>query len=374
VAPAATAETTTAATAGPWQSWSYDGFWGIDRALADPGPLLAGGQVTVYATTARHCIVSTCATYWVPRFTSTSPATTAGLQSDALPAKPAWVADADRVIWAPSVTEIDGVYVMYFAATAGPGMVNAGLKCVGAAVAATAEGPFWPLTTALVCAGAGYWAIDPYVVADGADLYLLWREDDAAHVRGKIVSARLSADGVSLAGAATPQTLVVGEYPWEDGSAAALAAAPEGAFDRHLPPDADGLADTADTADTGIGPIENPAMARHPTTGEWLLTWSANSWNTQDYATGLAVCATPLGPCERVSHEQPWLRTSGDGSISTTASFGGAGGLAFLTGPGDVLYAVFHAYRGTGDASNAVRVCWIYQVVHSTEGYRLVEF
>ena len=105
-----------------------------------------------------------------------------------------------------------------------------------------------------------------------------------------------------------------------------------------------------------------------------LLTWSANSWNTQSYATGLAVCTTPLGPCERRSHEQPWLRTSGDAAITTTAAFGGTGGLSFLTTGDGSLYAAFHAYRGTSDASTARRICWIYEVVPSADGYRLVEF
>jgi hypothetical protein len=365
--PAAPAAAAPERAADPWQSWSYDGFWGIDRTLADPGPLSAADQVVVYATTGRHCILSTCTTSWVPRFTSTSLGGTAGLQGDALPSKPDWVSPTDRVIWAPSVAEIGGFHVMYFAATAGPGATNAGLKCIGTAVATSADGPFMPMTTALACGRPGYWAIDPYLVADGADIYLLWREDDPANVLGKIVAARLGPDGVSLAGTGERTTLVVGQYPWEDGSPAALAAAPDGTFDRSLPPGAGGV-------DSGIGPIENPAMARHPATGEWLLTWSANSWNTQAYATGLAVCETPLGPCERLSHEQPWLRSSGDGSITTTAVFGGTGGLAFLTGPDGRLYAVFHAYRGTGDASNALRICWIYQVVRSAGGYRLAEF
>ena len=87
--------------------------------------------------------------------TGTCAHATAGLQSDALPGKPAWVSPSDRVIWAPAVDEIGGVYVMYFAATAGPGALNSGLKCVGAAVASMAEGPFLPLTTALVCGSPG---------------------------------------------------------------------------------------------------------------------------------------------------------------------------------------------------------------------------
>jgi hypothetical protein len=366
-----------AAATDPWQSWSYDAFWGVDRTLADPGALYAGDQFTVYGTTANHCIVSTCATYWVPRFTSPSLAATAGLQSDAMPDRPAWVAASDRGIWAPSVIRIGAGYVMYFAATAGTGP-NTGLKCVGAAVSATPEGPFTPQGTTLACASPGYWALDPYAYSDGLDLYLLWREDDAANVRGKIVGAELSPDGLSFAGD-PKRTLVIGEYSWENSP---VTIAPPTGFDRSSPPAAvlaaranrsDGP-DGAGLAVAGIGPIENPAMARHPTTGEWLLTWSANSWRTQDYATGLAVCDGPLGPCTRRSMDAPWLRTSADSSIETTAAFGGAGGLSFVQGPDDQLYAVFHAYRGSGDASNASRIAWAYRVVPADGTYRLVEF
>ena len=149
--------------------------------------------------------------------------------------------------------------------------------------------------------------------------------------------------------------MLVGEYPWEEGHADA----------------------------PGIGPIENPALARHPATGEWLLTWSANRWETPAYATGLAICQGPLGPCHRVSRTSPWLRTSSDaGIITTTASFGGAGGLSFVAGPDGQLCVVFHAYSGSGQAPHARRVGWLYRVesdaeaeaaVDSAQGYRLVE-
>jgi hypothetical protein len=114
-------------------------------------------------------------------------------------------------------------------------------------------------------------------------------------------------------------------------------------------------------------------MARHPVTGEWLLAWSANSWNTQSYATGLAVCTTPLGPCTRRSIDAPWLRTSADPSIATTAVFGGTGGLAFVADD-DALYAMFHAYRDAGDSTTARRIAWVFQIVPADGGYRFTEF
>ena len=93
-------------------------------------------------------------------------------------------------------------------------------------------------------------------------------------------------------------------------------------------------------------------MARHPLTGELLLTWSANLWETQDYATGLAVCDGPLGPCRRTS-DRPWLRTHESVGVATSARFGGAGGLSFATAPDGHLYAVLHAYRDGGSFPSA---------------------
>jgi hypothetical protein len=205
-------------------------------------------------------------------------------------------------------------------------------------------------------------------VSDGGGWFLLWREDDPANATGKIVGAQLRADGLAFAGAPT-RTLLVGEFDWEEGyPEGSQPAQPDAAgTDRRLP--ADALVNPS-----GIGPIENPAMARHPETREWLLTWSANRWETRDYATGLAICEGPLGPCTRVSRERPWLRSSSDPSISTSATFGGCGGLSFVTGPDGRLYAIFHAYRGSGDEVDSPRVGWVYAVDHIGGRYRLIEF
>jgi hypothetical protein len=371
----------------PWQSWSFDGFWQVDRPLADPGvldqPALDG--VTVYATSARICVLWSCATYWVPRYTSASLSNTAGIQGDAMPDRPAWVSATNRAIWAPSVVELNGGYTMYFAATAGTGP-NLGLKCIGAATSLTPAGPFVAEAAPLACGPTGYWAIDPYVLADDGHLYMLWREDDATHVLGKIVGAELSPDGLSLATA--PVTLMEGVHTWEDSDPIASRPPPTGKTAepgaRSYPPYAIEEARTASVSggagagavdgDGPIGPIENPAIVRHPDTGEWLLTWSANAWETQNYATGLATCEGPLGPCTRMSTDTPWLRTSTDASISTTATFGGAGGMSFCHGPDGMLYAFFHAYRDAGDATTASRITWVYRVEPDIEGYHLYEY
>ena len=42
----------------------------------------------------------------------------------------------------------------------------------------------------------------------------------------------------------------------------------------------------------------------------WLLFYSANEWNTADYATGVAFCDSPVGPCTKSPHN-PVLRSEG---------------------------------------------------------------
>ena len=323
--PGVPSSTTTSTVPGP----GFAASWSGDLVAADPGVLYAEGRYHVYTTSALP--------YSVPRFAGRDLGHPGALMGDAMPERPAWVDPQDRVIWAPQVQRIGGRYVMYFAAT-GPD----GLKCLGAAVASTPDGPFAPEAQPLHCSDH-YWAIDPYPVQDGDQWYLLWRQDDHEHTTGKIVVAPLSADGLRLVG--DGHTLLTGTQDWERGY-----------------------------GDGGIGPIENPAMVRHPDTGEWLLTWSANRWETESYATGLARCAGPLGPCERISSAEPWLRTGRDPAITTSARFGGAGGMSFVVGPDGRLYAVFHAYRGAGRDPDP-RLTWAYRVdaEPGTGGYRLVE-
>jgi hypothetical protein len=330
-------------------SSTWDPILGVDRAAADPAAIYASGRYHLYTTSATHCWGSgDCHELRVPRFVTSDLSQPAQLVGDAMPDLPAWVDDDDPAIWAPSIARIGDQYVLYFAATSGrPG--DGGMKCLGAAVAATPQGPFAPLPEPLERT-PGYWNIDPYPVAEGDGWYLLWRQDDAANTTGKIVAARLSSDGLNV-DASTQRTLLVGEYPWEEGY-------PQGTG--------------------GIGPSENPAMVRHPVTGEWLLTWSANRWETRDYASGLAICAGPLGPAERVSRESPWLRDSSESGsgLTTAAQLSGAGGLSFVTGPGDQLYAVLHAYDGTSQLPGAPRVGWAFRVDAdraSSHGYRLTD-
>jgi len=350
----------------PWESWSRDRFWKLDRAFADPAAVYTDHEVDVYTTSAAQCFPGDCPTYWVPHFVSGALDEPGSIQGDAMPALPAWVAPDHRSIWAPSVARIGSNYVMYFAATSARAPYT-GMKCIGVAVSATPAGPFGPLPDPLQCT-YGFWNVDPYVVTDGRGWYLLWREDDPANVTGKIVGAQLRPDGLGFGGAAK-RTILTGQFAWEEGypEGSRPAQPSAAATDRQLP-------EGALVSPTGIGPIENPAMVHDPETGQWLLTWSANRWESRDYATGLAICQGPLGPCDRVSRDHPWLQSSSSPSVVTNAHFDGAGGMSFVTGPDGRVYAVFHAYRDSGDAASEPRVGWIYALEYSGGQYELVQF
>ncbi len=91
---------------------------------------------------------------------------------DALPRLPAWAAWGET--WAPDAVEIDGEWLLYFAALFG----DSGLHCIGNASSSTPTGPFVPFEEPLVCDLDAGGNIDPSVFVDSVgDAYLLWKID-----------------------------------------------------------------------------------------------------------------------------------------------------------------------------------------------------
>ena len=267
------------------------------------------------------------------------------MMGDAMPKAPPWVATSYAGtcppsltwdIWAPSVLRIGGRYVLYFAGR----NASTGMFCLGTATAPTLDQAFTAQPAPLYC-NSRFWSIDPNPVTIGSSLYLVFRTDDAANLRGKIVSRRLRADGLAFYSSADPLiTLLTGTESWEEG----------------------------DPSAPGIGPIENPSMALLPATGalpgQWILTYSANNWATNDYATGLATCAGPAGPCTKVSKAAPWLNNSASPSVATgtSARFGGAGGFFLVTDSAGAPQGVFAAYADYHAAPTAPRQMFTYQL------------
>lgn len=198
--------------------------------------------------------------------------------------------------WAPSVVPRSGGWVLYYAVR----HRASGRQCISAATAAGPTGPFVDRSTApIVCDFGLGGSIDasPFVAPDGS-AYLLWKaEGETAGGRATLRSAPLAPDGLSVT---APATVLLGvSQSWEGRT------------------------------------VEGPSMAA--TSSGFVLLYSANRWDTGDYAVGAATCATPLGPCTKVAG--PILATSG-------AMVGPGGAEAFVDGAGTVR-VVFHAWQDT---------------------------
>ena len=115
------------------------------------------------------------------------------------------------------------------------------------------------------------------------------------------------------------------------------------------------------TTEPWEGPlIEGPSMSEYD--GRFYLMYSANDWNSADYATGLATCETPTGPCRK--QLGPWLATHGDAS--------GPGGAEQFTDAEGRRWAVYHAWVGEdiGYLDGGVRALFVVRL--DTDEGRLV--
>jgi beta-xylosidase len=212
---------------------------------------------------------------------------------DALPRLPAW-ADWGHT-WAPGVLRRDKGFVLYFAARS----CALGAQCIGAATSPQIDGPYTsPAPEPLVCQPDLGGSIDPqpFVDRDGT-AYLLWKSDaNAIGETSQLFAQRLRPDGLALAG--NPVALLRSHAGWE----------------QRL--------------------IENPALLA--VDGSYLLLYSGGWWESAGYATGYAVCRTPLGPCEKQTTRHPILAGTGDQA--------GTGGASVITGPSDDHWLAYHAW------------------------------
>ena len=111
-------------------------------------------------------------------------------------------------------------------------------------------------------------AIDPsvFVESDGS-LHLVYKTDgNCCSMPTTIRSQKLSSDGLSLDG--SPTELI------------------------------------SDTQDWEAGVVEGPSMIREGS--RRFLFYSANNWNSDDYAIGVATCQSVTGPCTNTI-DRPWM-------------------------------------------------------------------
>ena len=263
----------------------------------DPYVLRAGAAYYGYATQAGATNAQVLRSYdlltWEPR-------------GDALPELPSW-AQAGWT-WAPAPLARGDGYVLYYTVRE----PTSGRQAISAASSTVPEGPFVdnrtePLILQLDRGGS----IDPspFVDYDGT-AYLLWKSDDnALGEPSSLWSQRLTPDGLALTG--TPVELLRHDRDWE----------------RPL--------------------IEAPAMVH--VGRRYYLFYSANWWESANYAIGYAVGATPTGPFRKVTTSGPWMAT-GDAAA-------GPGGQEFFRDASGALRMAYHAWTpGTiGYAAGGVR-------------------
>jgi beta-xylosidase len=226
---------------------------------------------------------------------------------DALPILPSWAERGRHLTWAPSLLALDGRYILFFTTRDH----QTGRQCTGRAEGTSPVGPFTDRDTIpFLCQTDRGGSIDASVVREATgELYLIWKNDgNCCGTRVSLWSQRLSADAQHLLG--SPVELLQTDQPWE-------------------------------------GPlIEGPTMWWEA--GAWHLVYSANRWNTGEYAIGYAACAAPLGPC-RKTQSVPVLES--DGSM---AGPGGAEAFEDVQGRHWLVYHAWTAGR-VGYAAGGVR-------------------
>jgi GH43 family beta-xylosidase len=263
--------------------------------FADPYALSERDAVYVYAT---NTVDANVPVVELPK----GGASTGRYLGDAMPHLPSWTGKGFQ--WAPAVwARPDGRFVLYYA-TSAPQSTR---MCISRATADSPAGPFEDDSSGpFICPLDKGGAIDPSVIVHEGDPYLVWKADgNCCQLPTEIYSQRLSKDGLSVVGA--PTKLIDADQSWEKGV------------------------------------VEGPSMVRDG--DRYLLFYSANNWDSTDYAIGVATCASIEGPCTKTL-DRPWMRSGGDDE--------GPGGEEFFEAPtGDGIWMVHHGWlphqAGTAD-------------------------
>jgi beta-xylosidase len=281
----------------------------IGRNFADPFVLEAGGTYYAYATGNL--------TYNIQVSTSTDLVHWDRIR-EALPRLPLWQPTSKGLTWAPEVVEVDGRFVMHYTARD----VQAGRQCLAVAVATDPAGPFVDESDApLLCQYDLGGSIDssPFLDDDGTR-YLLWKSDgNCCGIPVRMFIAELGPDGASLTTEPTDLGLGV-DAPWE----------------RHL--------------------IEAPTLLLHD--GTYYLFFSANDYNSRNYATGYATATEVIGPYEDAA-ENPIL--SSVPPVGESGQPAGPGHQSVFADAAGDLWMAYHAWDSglVGDQVGGRRALWL---------------
>ena len=216
--------------------------------------------------------------------------------------KTAW---ASKDYWAPEVYAWQGRYVMFFTARR---QEDASLR-IGIAVSDHPEGPYEdPLGGPLF--DFGYAAIDATMFTDDAGTpYLVYSRDCSENIvngrhESHLYGVRLADDLMSTVG--QPVLLTQPDQFWE-------------------------------TLSGDYRWNEGPSVIRHE--GKYYLFYSANYYASREYAVGVAVADSPLGPY-RKQENNPILRWVGS---DENVLVSGPGHNSFFT-VGDELFSAYHTH------------------------------
>lgn len=219
---------------------------------------------------------------------------------DAMPQVPSWATWWST--WAPSVAvNAAGGFVEFYATLD----QELGTHCIGHAASASPTGPFVDTSTGpIVCQPSLGGSIDPSVFTDASgQRYLLWKSDgNSIGLASQIWSAPIDPNLDALTG--TPVAVFNNDQAWQEGV------------------------------------VENPDMVE--VNGTYHLFYSGGPFSTASYATGIANCTTPLGPCTDGS-ANPVLASApgmaGPGGATTFVTPSGQLMVAFAAWPGAIGYA-----------------------------------
>lgn len=220
---------------------------------------------------------------------------------DALPQLPAWASDEHSLTWAPSVLKRMDQWILYYTTRDR----RSGFQCISRAVSHRPSGPYVddtqrPFICQISGTNASCGSIDPspFVDHDGT-AYLYWKSDEnsaSCRTPPRVWVQRLSQDGLGLEGNA--ETILAKDRDWEGDI------------------------------------IEGPSVLM--SAGKYFLFYSANWYASANYAVGYALCHTPTGPCNKVTLDEPWLRSTGDAL--------GPGGQEVFADAQERTYLAYHAW------------------------------
>jgi beta-xylosidase len=246
---------------------------------------------------------------------------------EALPELPPWALNVHGLTWAPSALARHSRYILYYTTRD----ALSGFQCISRALSHRPEGPYLddslePMVCQVGAESPFCGSIDPspFLDSDGK-LYLLWKSDENSsrcRTVPRVWAQPLTDDGLNLVGLA--QTLLAVDQRWEDAI------------------------------------IEAPSMMLRD--GRYFLFYSANRYESGDYAIGYATCPNLFGRCTKITLAAPYLMSVG--------SMLGPGGQELFEDARGAVWMAYHAWTApkTSYGAGGARSFRLAQMAFGSEG------